>query len=188
MLVPGNRVDGKKEQLTDSLMREVADGDRAAFEQLYRITQNSVYCYLLAIVKSHSTAEDLMQDTYLSVRKSIQHYIPQGKPLAWIFTIARNLAYMELRRAQRQESSDFSEEENHVGVDVISNTIDNLVLQKALEILNEQERNIVLLHVTQGFKFREISSLLDIPIGTVLSCYNRAIKKLYKAVNEDRAG
>ena len=169
MLVPGNRDDGKKEQLTDSLMREVADGDRAAFEQLYRITQNSVYCYL-------------------SVRKSIQHYIPQGKPLAWIFTIARNLAYMELRRAQRQESSDFSEEENHVGVDVISNTIDNLVLQKALEILNEQERNIVLLHVTQGFKFREISSLLDIPIGTVLSCYNRAIKKLYKAVNEDRAG
>ena len=71
---------------------------------------------------------------------------------------------------------------------MISNTIDNLVLQKALEILNEQERNIVLLHVTQGFKFREISSLLDIPIGTVLSCYNRAIKKLYKAVNEDRAG
>ena len=45
MLVPGNRDDGKKEQLTDSLMREVADGDRAAFEQLYRITQNSVYCY-----------------------------------------------------------------------------------------------------------------------------------------------
>ena len=42
MLVPGNRDDGKKEQLTDSLMREVADGDRAAFEQLYRITQNSV--------------------------------------------------------------------------------------------------------------------------------------------------
>ena len=57
MLVPGNRDDGKKEQLTDSLMREVADGDRAAFEQLYRITQNSVYCYLLAIVKSHSTAD-----------------------------------------------------------------------------------------------------------------------------------
>lgn len=80
MLVPGNRDDGKKEQLTDSLMREVADGDRAAFEQLYRITQNSVYCYLLAIVKSHSTAEDLMQDTYLSVRKSIQHYILRESP------------------------------------------------------------------------------------------------------------
>ena len=87
MLVPGNRDNGKKERLSDSLMQKVADGDRAAFEQLYCITQNSVYCFLLSIVKSHSTAEDLMQDTYLSVRKSIQHYIPQGKPLAWIFTI-----------------------------------------------------------------------------------------------------
>ncbi|WP_195983442.1 RNA polymerase sigma factor [Clostridium sp. D33t1_170424_F3] len=184
MLVPGNRDNRKKEQLTDTLMREVANGDRTAFEELYRMTQNSVYCYLLSIVKSHSTAEDLMQDTYLSIRKSIQHYIPQGKPLAWIFTIAKNLAYMELRRVQKQETSDFSDEENQIGVDVISSTVDNLVLKKALEILNEQERKIVLLHVTQGFKFREVSSLLAIPLGTVLSCYNRAIKKLNKAVNE----
>ena len=70
MLVPGNRDDGKKEQLTDSLMREVADGDRAAFEQLYRITQNSVYCYLLAIVKSHSTAEE-SDAGYLSFRPQV---------------------------------------------------------------------------------------------------------------------
>ena len=174
--------------MKEEWIQKIAEGDRDTFRDFYKEAAGPVYSFILSLTRDVHEAEDLMQDTYLSVRKSIQHYIPQGKPLAWIFTIARNLAYMELRRAQRQESSDFSEEENHVGVDVISNTIDNLVLQKALEILNEQERNIVLLHVTQGFKFREISSLLDIPIGTVLSCYNRAIKKLYKAVNEDRAG
>lgn len=84
MLVPGNRDDGKKEQLTDSLMREVADGDRAAFEQLYRITQNSVYCYLLAIVKSHSTAEDRCR---IPIFPSASRYniIFLGKAPGWIF-------------------------------------------------------------------------------------------------------
>lgn len=185
MLFPNNRDVGKQEALNDDLMLKVAGGDRAAFEQLYRMTQNQVYCYLLSIVKNKVTAEDLMQDTYLSIRKSIQHYIPQKKPMAWIFTIAKNLAYMELRRNQRQETEDFSEKEHLAGRDEISQTVDSIVLNTALKILNEQERGIVLLHVSQGFKFKEISRLLSLPIGTVLSCYHRAIKKLHHAVNED---
>jgi RNA polymerase sigma-70 factor (ECF subfamily) len=185
MLFPQNRGKGNKEALNDELMLKVANGDRAAFEQLYCATQNAVYCFLLSIVKSQATAEDLMQDTYLSIRKSIQHYVPQKKPMAWIFTIAKNLAYMELRRNQRQETEDLSEQEEKIGTDEISKTVESIVLQTALEVLNEQERHIVFLHVTQGFKFREISNLLSLPIGTVLSCYNRAIKKLYQAVNDD---
>lgn len=174
-----------KNLLTDGLMREVAEGNEDAFATLYRATQNPVYCLLLSIVKNPAIAEDLMQDTYLSVRKSIQNYNPQGKPMAWIFTIAKNLAYMELRRLQRQDADDFSDHENLMGDDDISRAIDNLMLRKALLLLEETDRQIVLLHVVTGLKFVEISSSTQIPLGTVLSRYHRAIRKLQKSVERE---
>ena len=170
---------------TDDLMRLVAEGNTEAFGELYRSTQYPVYCLLLSIVKNPDTAEDLMQDTYLSIKKSIEHYVPQGKPMAWIYTIARNLAYMEIRRTQRQDADDFADHENLCGEDNISEKIDNIVLKNALRILEEKERNIVLLHVVTGLKFAEISNIIDVPLGTVLSCYHRAMKKLHKSVSEE---
>ena len=171
--------------LTDTLMALVMEGDEQAFAELYQQSHYPVYCLLLAIVKNPATAEDLMQDTYLSVKKSIQNYVPQGKPLAWIFTIARNLAYMELRREQRRGTEDFSEHEDVESSDDISGVIDNIVLRNAMRILDEKERKIVLLHVVTGLKFTEISKAAEIPLGTVLSCYHRAIRKLHKSVNEE---
>ena len=55
---------------------------------------------------------------------------------------------------------------------------DSMMLQTAMEILKEDERQIVLLHVSAGLKHREISENLGIPLSTVLSKYNRAMKKL----------
>ena len=63
--------------------------------------------------------------------------------------------------------------------------IDNIVLRNAMRILDEKERKIVLLHVVTGLKFTEISKAAEIPLGTVLSCYHRAIRKLHKSVNEE---
>lgn len=174
-----------KDSPTDDLMQKIADGDSEAFASLYRMTQETVYAFLLSIVKNPSLAEDLMQDTYLSIRKSAVNYIPQGKPMAWIFTIARNLAYMEMRRAQRLPSEDYDEQENLVGVDEIEKTMDDMILKKALMVLDERERSVVLLHVVTGMKFVEISSMLSTPLGTILSCYHRAIRKLNKSVNEE---
>lgn len=170
---------------TDQLMRQVAAGNTDAFAQLYYCTQHAVYCLLLSLVKNPATAEDLMQETYLSIRQSVETYIPLGKPMAWIFTIAKNLAYQELRREQKQGAENFDDNEDLSGSDEISQTIDSIVLKNALRILDERERKIILLHVAAGMKFVEISSLTDTPLGTVLSSYHRAMRKLQKSVREE---
>lgn len=170
---------------TDQLMRQVAAGDDQAFAQLYICTQHAVYALLLSLVKDPASAEDLMQDTYISVRQSVESYIPQGKPMAWIFTIAKNLAYQELRRVKKQGVDNYDDNENLSGEDKISQAIDNIVLRSALTILEERERKIVLLHVAAGMKFVEISSLTETPLGTVLSSYHRAMRKLQKSVREE---
>ena len=73
--------------LSDDLMRRVAEKDDKAFEDLYVSTRPAVYCMILSIVKNPSIAEDLMQDTYMIVKKSVENYEPQQKPMAWLYTI-----------------------------------------------------------------------------------------------------
>ncbi len=177
----GNRQD-QKNLLDDRLMQKVADGDEDAFVTLYRASSDAVYYLLLSLVKEPAAAEDLMQDTYLSVRKSAKNYVPQGKPMAWIFTIAKNLAYMELRRSQRQDPDGLEGHEELAAEDGISRAVDNMVLRNALALLDERDRQIVLLHVVSGLKFVEVASALETPLGTVLSRYHRAIRKLQKSV------
>lgn len=181
-------IDSDKRKLnhpTDDLMRRVADQDNGAFAELYELTSNTVYCYLLSIVADRRLAEDLMQDTYLSIRKSIVHYIPKNKPMAWIFTIARNLAYMELRRRGFHPETELESIQELSEADSVSSVLDSMILQKALQLLGEEERQIVLLHAVSGYKFRQIAAYTGIPLGTALSTYNRAMKKLRKSLNEE---
>ena len=60
-----------------------------------------------------------------------------------------------------------------------------MFLQKLLEKLNEEEREVISLHVVTGLKHREIAKLLNKPLSTILSKYNRAIKKLQEIARED---
>ena len=130
----------------------------------------------------------IQQETYLKVWTSAGSYQSQGKPLAWMFTIARNLCYMRFRD-QKHESdmglSDLSEMETGEFCPQIEDAADKLVLYGALKILKEEERQIVLLHTTAGLKHREIAADLGIPLATVLSKYSRAMKKLKNYLREE---
>ena len=172
----------------DALLQQVAQGDQDAFKQLYQLTDRSVYSFILSIVKNPQDAEEVMQETYLKIWTSAASYHSQGKPLAWIFTIARNLCYMRFRDQKRQADmglDDLNGEETGELCLPLENLADAMVLRSALEILKEDERQIVLLHASAGLKHREIASNLQMPLATVLSKYNRAIKKLKQYLREE---
>lgn len=168
----------------EELFVKIGENDSAAFKELYNITEKTVYTYIISILKNHHDAQDVMQDTYLKIRSAAHLYKPQGKPLAWIFTIARNLSLMKIRANSRYTDTEFSCLENDVKLSYITNDIDRLVLQSALNILDEQERGIILLHVVSGLKHHQIASNLSMPISTVLSKYHRGLKKLRKHLSE----
>ncbi len=67
----------------------------------------------------------------------------------------------------------------------LENLADAMVLKAALDILKEDERQIVLLHASAGLKHREIAADLQMPLATVLSKYNRAMKKLKQYLREE---
>lgn len=172
----------------EELLRQVGLGDREAFHQLYQNTDRTLYSFILSIMKNPQDAEEVMQETYLKVWTSASVYQAQGKPLAWMFTIARNLCYMKFRDQKRMADiglDELSGEEIGEVCLPLENMTDALVLRAALEILKEDERQIVLLHASAGLKHREIAGSLGMPLATVLSKYNRAVKKLKQYIREE---
>jgi len=93
----------------EKLLIQAGKGDKEAFHRLYENTYRTVYSYILSIAKNPADSEEILQDTYMRVWTSAASYEPQGKPMAWIFTIARNRCYMVFR--SRRHEADVGLEE-----------------------------------------------------------------------------
>jgi RNA polymerase sigma-70 factor (ECF subfamily) len=174
----------KKLKIDETLFARIAEDDMAAFEELYRETERSVYAFVLSILKNHDDALDVAQDTYLRIRAAAHLYKPMGKPMAWVFTIARNLSISKIRSRKLSDSVQVDDLENDLSFSYVTDSGDKLVLQAAFKILGDQEREIILLHTVSGFAHREIAESLNMPLSTVLSKYHRGLKKLKKYLKE----
>lgn len=170
--------------VTDHLIGRIAAGDREAFHTLYEEISKHVYGFALSITRNTHDAEDVLQETMLTVYHKAESYQAKGKPMAWIFTIARNFALQRLRKDEKATSIDELWNVEGEGLAAIENVELRMTLQAVLQLLSEQEQQIVMLHAVQGMKNREIAQILQIPLNTVLSKYHRAMKKLKKYMEE----
>jgi len=165
-------------EIDERLLLRISDGDQDAFRELYQRTSHAIYGFALSIVRNKYDAENVMHDAYLRIYSNAVSYKPMGKPMAWILTIVKNLCYSRLREGNI--CGDISEYGNLSGGDHSDRTIEQMMLKEALDILAFEDRQIVVLHALTGMKHREIAELLDMPVGTVLSKYNRALRKMRK--------
>ena len=169
----------------ESLIAEIAAGDRAAVGVLYEQTKTAVYGFALSILKNAADAEDVLQDTYVRVWSAAGSYRPMGKPMAWILTITRNLATSVLR--DRSKTVEIPEDDWLIAPseNPYESTERRMVLNAAMRVLSDEERQIVMLHAVTGLKHNEIAKLLSLPLPTVLSKYSRAKKKLQNTLKEE---
>ena len=137
-----------------------------------------VYRIALNWFKNVPDAEDVTQDTFVRAWEKAEQYRPQGTPMAWLLAIARNLALMKLRERARTQDLPPEDWESFAVDSHDVTTEDRTVLTAALSTLSDEERQIIMLHVTAGLKHREIAQLLELPLSTVLSKYRRALQKL----------
>lgn len=173
-----------KRPIDDALLLKIADGDKEALHTLYESVAGSVYGFALSITKNPHDADDVLQETFLKIYAKAGEYIPHGKPMAWIFTITRNSALSKLRDTAKTCEYDEKHPET-VDVSSVSNIEQKLVIETLFRILTDEEKQIVVLHAVSGMKHREIAAILDLPVGTILSKYNRAIRRLKTVLQEE---
>ncbi len=177
--------DKSQNELLEMNLRRIARGHTDAIGEIYELTKSAVYGYALSILKNAQDAEDVLQDTYVKICLNAESYHAQGKPLAWIFTIARNLALMKLRGQSRMTEIPEYEWEQIASGNQDFRSEDRIVLSAALTKISEEESQIVILHAVGGMKHREIAEWLGMPLATVLSKYHRAIRKLQKILEDE---
>ena len=178
----------KTEQMElEGLLSGVAAGERDALARLYCRTRAAVYALALSILHNDCDAQDVTQDVFVRVWENAPQYRPQGSPMAWLLTIARNESRMKLRRAEKFVDL---EEREWLAIPADTPAVtpeDRQVLQCAMSALSDTERQVVLLHAAAGLKHREIAGVLELPLATVLSKYHRALKKLRSYLKGDDA-
>jgi RNA polymerase sigma-70 factor, ECF subfamily len=165
----------------DDYLPALASRDEAAFQLIYDETKKGVYSIIIAIVKSKQITEDLMQDTYIKMLEKLDTYQRGRNFSAWLFQIAKNLAYDYVRKESRV--STFDPQEQNLLFDKVPDyepTVINPSLEQMLQPLDDVERQIMLLKAVNDSTFKEIAQTLSKPLGTVLWLYQRALKKMKK--------
>lgn len=163
----------------DQLIKKLKSGDKSAFDTLYEKTRKSVYYVALSVLRDKALAEDVMQTTYLRVLKNVDRYVFGTNVSAWIVKIAKNEALNVKKSRQREQSVDESESTPLYG----TGTTDDygLLIDLARKTLSDDEFSILML-VVDGYKRREISAMLDLPISTVSWTYSNSLKKMRVAL------
>lgn len=159
------------------LIERVKQKDNAAFELLYNETKYSVFSIIYAIVQDTGHAEDLMQETYIKMLRSIDTFNPKYKFKTWLLTIAKHLAIDFYRKNKQTVNIDIHTQEYLIPPHH-DHTMKKMESEMFLSILTEEERIIVMLKIIDGMKHREIGKLLNKPQGTIMWVYQKAIKKM----------
>jgi len=156
------------------------NGDSNAFNKIYELTYRKIYFVALPILRDHSLAEDVVQDTYLKFLEKLYIYKTKNSQ-AYILTIARNLAINEYNKRKKIVRNIDLDRDVFSFDEYLEISLSNKeLIVSALNILSINERNIFLLHNLEHLTHREISMIIDKPLGTVTWTYQQAIKKMRK--------
>lgn len=186
----------------DDIVRRACARDAAALAELVDRYSDRVFGLLFRLTGSRDAAEDLMQETFLRVVRTIADYEHTGRFEPWLFRIAANLARDALRtRRRRGVAGDLDEaapdatpvhragrEEASDPRDVLAEREQRERLVEWLGRLSRPDREILLLRHYAELSFREIAELLEIPLGTALARAHRALKRLRAAVVGESEG
>lgn len=176
-----------------ALLRAAGEGDDRAWRAIIDLYARRVY----ALVKSrvgpgrHDLAEEVTQSVFVTVATKLSGksagdggaYIEQGKFESWLFRIVMNRLRDEMRRQRRHaeptdpSSAVFAAADAGEGADPDAPE-DLRRLREAIAGLSEADRQVVELRHHAGMSFKQISELLDEPLGTLLARHHRALKKL----------
>jgi RNA polymerase sigma-70 factor (ECF subfamily) len=183
--VPGGRrpLDAHKGIMADLLRRIAERADPAAFRELYEAYGPRVKSYMMRRGADAGTAEDLAQETLLTVwRKAALYAGDKGSMTTWVFAIARNLRIDRLRREvpwQELPEGRLAEASGDPLPDeAMAEKERQQRVQAALAGLPQEQKEVVALAYLEGLSHREIAQRLGMPLGTVKSRMRIAYQKI----------
>jgi RNA polymerase sigma-70 factor (ECF subfamily) len=175
----------------DELIERCLEGDQLAWDTIVRQHWRKVFNVAYKFVGKHDEAEDLTQDIFLKIFKSLQTFDRRANFQTWLISVSRNLCIDHYRSVRKERETidrdvdpgDLSPTSHEVSPYVALEQRDRVVmLREALEKLPETLRTAVLLRDIQELSYQEIATQLRLPEGTVKSRINRGRTELARQI------
>jgi RNA polymerase sigma-70 factor (ECF subfamily) len=180
------------EMTSTEIVRESAADRTVRFERDALAFTNQLYAAALRYTKNPDDARDLVQDTYLKAFASFHQFEPGTNLKAWLYRVLTTTFINNYRKTQRQPLISHAELEDWQIAEAASHTSDqgksaevealekmpDSDVKRALQEIPEEFRMAVYFSDVEGFSYKEIAEILDIPTGTVMSRLHRGRKQL----------
>ena len=186
----------KQNQTDQELVQKFLGGDNSSIETLINRHKNKVYTYIILTVRNQQLAEDIFQDTFIKVIKSLHEgkYRDDGKFLSWVIRIAHNLIIDHFRK--EKQINTFSKKDYEADIFntrkfsdgnvedfIIKEQITNDV-KALIDELPDDQKQVILLRHYGGLSFKEIAEQTNVSINTALGRMRYALINLRKIIKE----
>jgi RNA polymerase sigma-70 factor (ECF subfamily) len=180
---------------TDALIQRCLKGDQLAWEMIVRQHWRRVFNVAYKFVGRHEEAEDLTQDIFLKVFKSLETFDRRANFQTWLVSVSRNLCIDHYRSVRKEREI---VEHDAEAIDLAPSTADTaqmsaleqrdrvVLLRQALSALPQTLRTAVMMRDIQEMTYQEIADTLDLPEGTVKSRINRGRTELARQIRKLR--
>lgn len=171
-LVPAPEIDD--DLSIESLLRDVAEGDRTAFAEIYDRISSRVLGLVIRVLRDRAQSEEVMQEVFLEIwQQAAKFDANRGSGMAWVLTMAHRRAIDRIRASQKSHERDLK-----IGIrdmerdfDSVSESveirIENERVKRSMSRLTPLQREAVILAYYGGYSHSEMAHILGIPLGTV---------------------
>jgi len=180
------------------LVKQFIAGDQNSIEILVNRHKKRVYTYILLIVKNSQLAEDIFQDTFIKVIKSLRKgkYQDKGKFVSWVLRIAHNLVidYYRKQKYQNTVSNDDTDYDLLNSKSLAEDNIEDVLVHNQImqhvrvlvDHLPDDQRNVVYLRHYCGLSFKEIADQTGVSINTALGRMRYALINMRRMIEEKK--
>ena len=187
----------KTHNLTDyELVNQYLEGECSSLEELINRHRSRIYTYIYLMVKDEHLAEDVFQDTFIKVIKSLRDgkYRDDGKFLSWVVRIAHNLIIDHFRKKKKMNllshddyGADYLFSQNNMSLNVEEGYVQTQISKDIRTLIDElppDQREVVILRHYIGLSFKEIADFTSVSINTALGRMRYALINLRKLIKE----
>ena len=179
------------------LVKSYIDGNENALSILIHRHQSKLYGFIYSKLSDRDVADDVFQDTFIKVIKTLKTklYNEEGKFLPWVMRIAHNLIIDHYRKNNKmpflRETDEFSifslisDKTMNIEQSLISFQVESDV-QKIIEELPQDQKEVVMMRIYQDLSFKEISDLTGVSINTALGRMRYALQNLRKVIEKNK--
>lgn len=172
-----------------NLLKERSTFDKG-FRQMVEKYQERLYWHIRRMVGTHEDADDVIQNTFIKVYRSIDRFKGDSKLYTWLYRIATNETITFINKRKKVMSTSIDNEDLNISNSLVADSYFDgdeaqIRLQKALETLPEKQRLVFNMRYYDEMPYKEISKILETSVGGLKASYHHAVKKIEAFFKED---